>query len=357
MLEALEVGTSFCFLHYDEKVPSRDGFTGMPSKTDVDVCFYQQIGFRWLINRDVSLVRNDFAILRSEVVRNEFNLYNGRWGSTKNAFYFPTADESFEKILTTVDNYWTGFSIKRKRAFVIYLPCLRDFQLPKLIEECLTDLINGVITYLTRSRVEVPDWATNSLFTEENTLHSELLGLRSKVEHVESLLESYRNAKALSFLSEYEFEHAVPKFIKSHLDIPTFRHEQYKEDFWITDEQGQKIIIAETKTYARGFKKGAIHSLISHRESQDLDDDFPALLVINAHMNANSWQEKLRSIDPQDYKLAAKNNVLLLRAEDLLFLWNSIIEKQRTKDDILALLLKEHGWLQVQPDGNTKVHE
>jgi hypothetical protein len=135
------------------------------------------------------------------------------------------------------------------------------------------------------------------------------------------------------------------------------QNETYKEDFWIVDENNEKIVICETKTYLRGFKKSGIYNLYSHREANDLEEHFPALLIINSHIIANSWKEKLRPIDPQDCDVAFKNHLLVMRSEDLLFFWNLMVEGKKTKEELLSLILNERGWLEVKKDGNLVVHK
>ncbi|HEX6290592.1 MAG TPA: hypothetical protein VFZ66_15490 [Herpetosiphonaceae bacterium] len=170
------------------------------------------------------------------------------------------------------------------------------------------------------------------------------------------MLETYHDANVLPFLSEYPFEVAVPRFFASHLGIAIYRDAHYPEDFWITNAQSEKLALVETRTYAGEFKKGGIDALYSHRESYHLDPDFPALLVVNAQTNARSWKEKLRPIDRQDYELAAAEKVLIVRIEDVLYLWNAIVEGRLDQAQLITLFLHEHGWLEVQEDGTFRVH-
>lgn len=107
----------------------------------------------------------------------------------------------------------------------------------------------------------------------------------------------------------------------------------------------------------RGFKKTGIYNLYTHRETNDLDDDFPALLIINAHTIANSWKEKIQKILPQDYKLAVSNNILIITIEDILYFWDLIIKGEKNKEDLMSLLLTEKGWLEVTQKGEIKVHK
>ena len=161
----------------------------------------------------------------------------------------------------------------------------------------------------------------------------------------------------MPFLREYNFETAVPKFLKDNIGLSIIRNDICNEDFWITDTNGEKQVICETKSYLRGLKKTGIYNIFTHRESNDLDEDFPALLIVNPHTVASCWKEKIQTIPPQDYKLAVKNNVLIMRIKDLLFFWNLIIEGKKTKDDLFSLITNEKGWLEVNKEGKIISHK
>lgn len=100
----------------------------------------------------------------------------------------------------------------------------------------------------------------------------------------------------------------------------------------------------------KGFKKSAIFSLYNHREVNKLDESFPALLVVNSNLQAASWADKDQPIDKQDYEVAAQNNILIVRVEDLLRLWDSIRKEALGSDQLFDLLTSTKGWLHVTRD-------
>lgn len=358
MLDALENKTCFCILHYNEMTPSFDQFgEGCMNETEIDSCKIFQIGFGWLYNFNIRPVPADSVIPLSCVERNEFKAYQEKYGASRNVFK-PYKNGKFGDIIFSLkDGYALGFSISVRKGKILYLPCQRDFARISYMEDCLATLINSSLTYIQRSFKEIPAWAKTPIFSNEKHLSSEMSELQKKVKKVEISIEQYQLAKQLVFLSEYDFEEAVSQFFDSHLKIPILRNEQYKEDFWILDSQSKKIVIVETKSYSRGFKKSSIYSLYNHRESYNLDESFPAILIANAHLNAASWKEKIRPIDPQDYNLASKDNILLLRIEDLLFLWNSIDKGIYSKEKLISLILNEKGWAEVDENGKIEIHK
>lgn len=278
------------------------------------------------------------------------------WGASKNVFSSFGETECVDEIASIGQGYYLAIDITCRKGSILYLPCQRDFSRPELVKKCLEVLINSLITYINRRSKEIPEWALEPMFSREIEVYTKIQKLESKVKELKKELEPYQDAKSLSFLSEYKFEQAVPLFFETHLGIATLRQEKYTEDFWLIDSNGEKIAIAETKTYSRGFKKSGVYALYNHREANNLDETFPALLIINAHLNANSWKEKIRPIDPQDYKVAASNNILLVRIEDLLYFWNSMLEKKNDTNKLLEYLLNENGWMEVKPDGKIVIH-
>lgn len=361
MLEALGSGTCFCILHYDEEVPEHNQYNyddGKMEEGGITECSRKQIGFRWLRKFKIRPYRGDAPIIKSEIKRNEFKHYYEHWGASKHLFepYYGHGLQDTDIIFRS-GNYLVGFARSALKGKILFVPCQRDFSRVHLLAECLSSLINSTITYLTRSSTEIPAFAKAPLFTKEKTIYDELTSLEFKMDKLHKALAPYQKVKNLAFLSEYDFEDGVPKFFSDYLGIPTYRHDEYKEDFWLLDSDSKKIAIAEAKTYVRGFKKGSIYSLYNHREANSLEETFPALLVVNAHLNANSWEEKLRSIDPQDYQVAAKDNILIMRIEDIIFFWNSMQEGKYKIEKLLEVIIKSNGWLEVKVDGSFTIHK
>lgn len=353
MMEGLENGTNFLILHYDEYAPA-DGYSkeGGMNESDIAKCEERQIGFRWLRKLKIRPHRFDSPIIMANIVRNEFKLYQERWGASKNIFK-PYGGGEFGDVIFSFDNKFAlGFVIPIKRGKLIYLPCQRDFSQTESIRNCLVRLINSTITYLSRSSIQMPSGAQAPLFPRETKLNDKISKLETKIDEMRKEIKPYEQAKALAYKSRYKFEKAVPEFLEEHLQLNIFREERYKEDFWILNPNEERIIIAETKTYHRGFKKRGIFDLYNHREHYGLEETFPALLIVNAHLNAKSWKNKIRPLDPQVYKAAARNNITLMRIEDLLFFWNNVVNGQRNIDVLISTIIENNGWIEVKKSGD-----
>jgi len=350
MLEALSLGTCFCIVHYDEMVPEdvRYGYgRGGMDKDGYDKCYHLQIGFRWLLS--IRPFRSDSPIIDAQIKRNEFKKYMDRWGASKNAFQ-PYADGNFSDIVSEIPNFALSFVLDYRRGKLIYVPCQRDFSRPDNLSECFSVLIDTLITYLTKTRIELPEWAAIPLFDEEKRLSQETLKLNDKLIECEGKLGIFYSAKQLLFQSEYGLEDALPKFLKEQCGLNVKREETYKEDFWILDPKSKRVAICEVKSYVKGFKKSGLFNLYSHRESYNLEEDFPAVLFVNANLNAASWEQKDKPIDKQDYEEAADKHILVMRIEDLLFAWQAIRDGVLGSDQLLDIFVKEIGWIKFKID-------
>lgn len=78
MIQALDSGTTFCFLHYNHQVPADDQFsyeTGGMREEEVKACRKTQLGFRWLYTFKVRPFKLDCLVLDSDLKRNEFKVF------------------------------------------------------------------------------------------------------------------------------------------------------------------------------------------------------------------------------------------------------------------------------------------
>lgn len=73
MSDALGKGTWFCFLHYDEEVPSTEydslNNTYKMTKREIANCRNYQIGFRWLERFGIQPFRGELPILNVNIKR------------------------------------------------------------------------------------------------------------------------------------------------------------------------------------------------------------------------------------------------------------------------------------------------
>lgn len=356
MLKALNQGACFCFLHYDDDVPRKDKYnhTHEMNKEDVEACRRSQIGLYWLNEFDIKPIRFDRPVICSRVIRNEFKEYMEKAGASRIIFE-SYGKEPFSDVIAGKKDYPIAFALNLFKGKLIYLPCQRDFSRPDMLAETFTVLIDSLITYLTKSRMELPEWARIPIFDEEEELTKEKAGLEGKLRECQERLDTFHSAKQLLFQSEYGLEEALPRFLQEQCEVSTERKETYREDFWLLDPSGQKGVICEAKSYVKGFKKSGLFRLYNHRESYGLDEGFPAVLFVNAYLNAASWEQKDKPIDKRDYKEAADKHILIVRIEDLLFAWQALRESIIDANKLLGIFKEGVGWLRLKKNRSWEI--
>lgn len=359
MFEALDKGTIFCFLHYNEMVPRYDQFNytmGHMNKEDVRHLDSLQLGFRFLNLYKIKPVKYERPIHWGEIKRTEFKNFLDKWGSSYNCFSL-YGNDKYDDVILSIGDAAIGFVLNMKNGKLIYLPCQRNIGDKNDLQEMFLTLIDNLITYLTRTRLVIPEWADTPLFENELSIAKEIEETKVKLNELEFKLEPFKMAKNLIFSSEYNLQKELPKFLQEQFGFHIKQQEEFREDFWLVNKSGDPIAICEIKSYVKGFQKGGVYSLYNHRESYKLDESFPAILFVNAHLNASNWQVKLQPIAPQDYQVATSHNILILRVEDLIFMWHAFRLGKINKSEIESILLNNKGWLKFDKNGTYEIKE
>jgi hypothetical protein len=357
MIEALDSGTTFCFVHYNEEALSYDSnakyFDSIPNES-FQQFYSHQIGFRWITASHIVPLRQTHTVHTGTVLRSEFRTFLIKWGASHNIFVPHYKFKFDEVIYAASETEALGFRLQARKGHLIYLPFQRNYSKREDLLNSIQTLIDSLLTYLSKLITSTPDWGEEAFFQEESVIQTECGELESKLEAARARLNPFREAKALLFQSEYTLETTVPKFFGSHLGIDTEREDKHLEDFWILNEQKERIAIAEVKSKVKGFSKSGIYDIYRHREENNLDEPFPAILIVNANLQAGSFQDKDTPINKQDYQLAAQDNVLIVRVEDLVRLWDALRQGRIQSKEVLTLFLTKRGWLHVDKDLNIR---
>jgi hypothetical protein len=347
--EALQSGTTICFVHYNEDIPRGDKYSTKAAEIYAGDCAKlrrSQLGFRILDRLSIRPWKNDTPILDCTIQRGVFQPFLIKWGASHNCFV-PDNDTHFDDIIVSYRNLPIGFTKELGRGRIIFLPFQRDFDREDDLLKGIYTLVDCLLTYIAKMQQPLPEHEGAPFFKDEEPLNKELQRIEKQLKNKKQELEPFAIAKQLLYLAEYRLENAVPNFIQEHLGIKTERHEQYVEDCWILNDSGKRLAICEVKSYVKGCKRGAIYSVYHHRDTNNLDKAFPAILFVNQHIQAASWVAKDLPINKDDYQVAAKENILVLRIEDLIRLWSAIRKGSITRDYLLALLTNSRGWLKV----------
>jgi hypothetical protein len=360
MLEALEAGKVFCFAHHDEDIPGplRDyAKTGYESDEAAHLCYRLQAGFPWLLRSHIRIGRSGQMLLQSEVRRGEFSSFLQKWGASYH--YFRTFEEAkFDEVICTApgnDDLATGFAINFRRGLIVYLPLQINHSQAEDFRNSLISLVDSLLTYQAKKARELPAWAKEPLFEKEKVLHRKKASLLADLEKTDTDMAPYEEAKALLVASECTLETALPKFITDRVGLRTHRDEKYAEDFWLLGSDAKKLAVCEIKSVTKGFKKGAIYDVYNHREKNGLPESFPAVLFANCNLQAGSWAKKEAAIQESDCRIAVENNVLIVRVEDLVRIWEAKGNGALTTSDVLRMLTTAKGWLECK-SGKMIVH-
>jgi hypothetical protein len=352
MLDALDAGTVFCFVFFDEHVPEYEYHYGSSVLSDKSITALTttQIGFYWLNVFDILPHRRESTIIGGTVNRNEFRPFFNRWGAS-HIYFTKLGDGDIDEPLITVnDDMILGLALEVRNSKILYLPFQRDFQRKDHLVDGLNSLVDCLLTYVTKTRTSMPDWAETPLFAEETQIQKRCLGLEKELYGEREKLTPFLEAKALLFQSDYTLENTLPQFFQDKLKLRVQRNETYKEDFWILDEADEPAVLVEIKSAVKGFKRTFIFSAYGHREANGLSDDFPTLVVANCNLQAASWTDKIRPIDKQDFEIAFQNNVLVMRIEDVVRLWDMHRVGKIDTQGVFELFRKHTGWLEVTSD-------
>lgn len=351
LFEALDNAATVCFLHYDETIPNHDEYNCTApyfNRKHVNHLKQHQIGLKFLLMVNIA-PHKITELIHPKLKTEEFKNYGDKWACSK--LYFKEFEALDIDEIFTRDKYYLGFSTSFKKGDLIFLPAQKDHSKQKDVEELYSTLTDSLITYKTKKRIDIPDWANCPLFEEEKGIQEKHKEQSIELLKLKKELDKYKDVKNLAFLSEYTFEKQLPLFLKNNFNIDFEQEETFNEDFWILDEKKEKAVICECKTYVKGFKKSGIYNLHNHRENNQLDDNFPAILFVSSNLNATSWKTKNLPIMPNDIATAFSNNILIVKIEDILNLWCAFQNNKITTNEILDLFKNKKGWLKVSADG------
>ena len=69
---------------------------------------------------------------------------------------------------------------------------------------------------------------------------------------------------------------------------------------------------------------------------------------MNCNLQAGPWVKKDIGIQKDDYEIPVKNNVLVVKIEDLVRIWQGVEAKKIIPKDLIAALTCQSGWLECK---------
>ena len=352
--EALDQERIICFLHHDESTFQAIFNNIGDTKKALQIAHDSMPGFHWLVTTKQSPEAGrkvSPAIVEGKIGQPEFSKYLRHWGVSHNFFV-----GEFDKKV-----YWAeanpdavlGFYVTYRKGLLFYLPF--NPSCPDYKDQLIT-LVGAFAEFLRRRNTDLPDWAQAPFFAEEIALTNQRVAIQKQLEANAAAIQPFAEAKNLLVLRESALENAIPAFITQRFTIATDRLERFMEDFWLLRDGKNRSAICEVKSKDKGFKKSFIYDVYNHREAQGYDESFPAILFVSFNLQETSWDRKEAPISEADCKIAVDNNVLVVRVEDLVRLWDGQRQNKITLEEIIAHLHESRGWLEVTKDHKLVVH-
>ncbi|KPK41681.1 MAG: hypothetical protein AMJ78_04860 [Omnitrophica WOR_2 bacterium SM23_29] len=301
---------------------------------------------KWALNYD-SFYRENFdrQVTSLQVMRSEFNNFIKQFGAAWTHFRCYNDGLDIKEICKF--NYeMTGIILWNREFFI---PSLK----PKSheLEEYFKELSHAVISSYKKLSEEIPSWADEYKFEEENKLLEKKQQLQEEINIINQKILQFREYKKCICYDNELLRESVIKILRSGFNFKIDDADLLKEDFKIIDNEGKPVVLFEVKGTNKGVTREYINQADSHRERAGLGEDFPSILIVNTNIKkSSSMQDKYQEVAEEQIKHAVKMNVLILRAIDLL---NMLYLKEKgilTSDDFLDILRKENGWLAALQD-------
>lgn len=231
---------------------------------------------------------------------------------------------------------------------VFFIPALLPKSTDEALKEFFTTLADALVSAWEKLREELPPWADDFRFAEEVSALARKGELAQGLERVESQLERFRKFKKVLALQGESLVNAVQDTLEQGLGLRTVREEAFREDLSLVDEQGNRIALVEVKGTNKGVQREHVNQADSHRERAGCPPEFPSILIVNTNLkSAASLSDKDQPVAMEQVEHAARNNVLILRAVDLLHLVAMVSSGRMSKEQVLHLLTESRGWCRV----------
>ena len=222
-----------------------------------------------------------------------------------------------------------GFYLEVGKGKLYILPIvMRDYK-KKFYVPLISELLN--VISLPLEELNLPSYLNNLKIINESDLLNEEKEIINRKQQIEELLAKYKKIKSILMLKHNSL---VDNLIitLNEMGIQTYRAEKYEEDLWITQE-GNKEVILEVKGTNGNFTRKQLNDLDNHREENNLNENFPALLIVNTFCDATNLDEKNILPEEDTLKRAEAQNVKIMRTLDLFNLYRMVKEQNFKVDE------------------------
>ncbi len=337
----LRKGKWVCFL-VGAIVDSVRRLQGWREITDTDLCkrMLNEHGVRRnLINGAPCTYKDD-----------EFKAYMDNYGVAKTAFSLPLSEAGERRVIANAGNQIVGFEIDRQLFFLPFHTTRKDMSGTRAI---VTTVTRAIWDYRQKRVVQLPEWLDEFRHESENELGAELSSLMAKSSAIQDQLLALRKHKAILTTSGDVLKTEVIRILTSFFQLKVDPIDEHREDAKILDDDGNTLAVIEIKGVKSGVKREHINQVDSHRERNDLSSAIPGALIINNQMSISGINERLETtVANEQVKHAERQNVLIIRTIDLLFLMRALENSPNRGQELQKIISSSGGgWLQADWDG------
>lgn len=192
----------------------------------------------------------------------------------------------------------------------------------------------------------------------EAQIRERIAELEVEIVRLKESLEETRKAKQILHLTEGALRDELTRFFTLGLDMPTGASEQSKEGFWmIAEALGEEWCFGEARDSAGGnVTREMVARVMINRHDAGKQDDFPALLVVNAFCEKDDMAERDQPVPAEICRRAAEDHILVVRTLDLVRLRQKEQAGFAGINDFQEALRSGGGWYEVNTSLAHKLH-
>jgi hypothetical protein len=250
-----------------------------------------------------------------------------------------------ENIKTSDGQYIVGFSLKKEKGIMTFLPFYLSLDLGRddqRVYGIITELNNALETHKKNIVFEAPVWINEIKTHKEKKLETEISKRENLLRPKKDELIRQQRLKSALWLKHNELRDVCME-IFDEMGIKTVKHDIGKEDFWILRGVNSKICICEVKGRDGYLKRQDILDFETNRKTAGKNEHFPSLLIANTYNKADTLQDKDRPADSNVIEYASIDNILIIRTLDLLKILDMYQSSIITKQGILNKIITTTG--------------
>lgn len=282
--------------------------------------------------------------LELKVRDEEFELYMRRYGRPTTVLELPQDLPTEQHAIAWLGNGVVGMEIDAQLFFLPFESARRTLEVATHI---LTVLTPAIAQYRGDRVIPLPEWVDDFHFKSEEPLYLEINDLLGKLNRLESELASLKDYKAILASSGIYLRNKLVTLFESVFGLKVQCMDR-EERFLVVKDDESPVALVESEGAQGPVQKASIERLARARKQHGLPDSFPATLVINNDMAiTNVGERSATSIGSDILEASVRQNVLIMRTIDLLFLLNHLEKSPNKQRRMLDLLTSGGGWLKA----------